>query len=111
VNGVPSAAAGAELTVVTATPERGERPRMFGAHHVVQDLAEAEGPFDIAHFDYTNSDISDGRDLETLVSLVSEDRLHPEIGVVADWGETDSVLQRLRGRAVRGNAVLTLSRA
>jgi NADPH:quinone reductase-like Zn-dependent oxidoreductase len=39
-------AAGAELTVVTATPTRGERLRGLGAE-VVHDVAAARGPFDV----------------------------------------------------------------
>ena len=65
----------------------------------------------IKHFDYTDSDIPDGRDLETLVSFVRDGRLHPEIGLVADWGDTPAVLTALRDRGVRGNAVLTLASA
>jgi NADPH:quinone reductase len=154
-----AAAAGAELTVVTATPERGQRLRELGAQHVVQTLDDAIGPFDIVlesvggdllqqalvklrpqgtliwfgqasrtpptldffrfwegpksgvirHFDYTSSDVPDGRDLQTLVRLVAEGRLHPEIGSVSDWKQTADVLHELRGRGIRGNAVLTRS--
>jgi len=43
-----------------------------------------------------------------LVELVANDRLHPEIGEIADWSETPRVLADLRDRKVRGNAVLTL---
>lgn len=39
-------AAGAELTAVTATPERGERLAGLGAT-VVHDVAAAQGPFDV----------------------------------------------------------------
>ncbi|MFF2084099.1 zinc-binding dehydrogenase [Nocardia sp. NPDC058176] len=42
-----AAHAGAELTAVTATPERGQRLSALGATRVVHDLAEATGPFDI----------------------------------------------------------------
>jgi NADPH:quinone reductase len=63
----------------------------------------------IRHFHYANSDSTYGQDLKTLVRLVSSDRLHPEIGLVADWTETADVLARLRDRAVRGNAVLTIA--
>ncbi|MDO3650629.1 zinc-binding dehydrogenase [Nocardia mangyaensis] len=42
-----AADAGAELTAVTATPERGQRLSELGATHVIHDLAEAAGPFDI----------------------------------------------------------------
>jgi NADPH:quinone reductase len=152
-----AAAHGAELTVSSATPERGERLRALGAREVVHDVADAKGPFDVVlesvggrslqealiklkrrglliwfgqasrtpptldffrfwegpssgsirHFDYTDSDISDGRDLQTLVSWVSQGRLHPEIGLTDDWSQTDRVLKMLRDRGVRGNAVLT----
>jgi NADPH:quinone reductase-like Zn-dependent oxidoreductase len=155
-----AANAGAEVTVVSATPQRGERLRALGARHVVQDLDEAEGPFDVVlesvggdslqkalvklkrrgtliwfgqasrkgaavdffkfwegpasgvirHFDYTDSDVLDGRDLDTLVAWVARDRLHPEIGLIADWAETPRVLQMLRDRGIRGNAVLTISK-
>lgn len=152
-----AAAAGAELTVVTATPERGERLQTLGAKHVVNNISEAVGPFDlvlesvgdtslpmalaklgprgtliwfgqasrkpaevnffrfwegpisgsIRHFDYTDTDVSDGEDLATLVQMVASGRLHPEIGLVADWSDTADVLNTLRDRGVRGNAVLT----
>ncbi|MFB7538308.1 zinc-binding dehydrogenase [Streptomyces zaomyceticus] len=42
-----AAAAGAELTVVTATPERGRRLAELGAAEVVHDVAAARGPFDV----------------------------------------------------------------
>ena len=152
-----AAAAGAELTVVTATPERGQRLCELGARHVVHDLADAEGPFDtvlestggpalqqalvklrprgmliwfgqasrmvstidffrfwegpasgsIRHFDYTDSDVPDGRDLMTLVRMVAAGHLHPEIGLIADWSETADVLNTLRDRGIRGNIVLS----
>lgn len=63
----------------------------------------------IRHFHYADSDISYAEDLQTLVRLVAGDRLHPEIGLVADWTETAEVLTRLRDRGVRGNAVLTVA--
>ncbi|MGA8116154.1 MAG: zinc-binding dehydrogenase [Actinocatenispora sp.] len=62
----------------------------------------------IRHFDYTRSDRTYAEDLETLVRLVVEGRLHPEIGLVDDWTVTAEVLDLLRRRRVRGNAVLTL---
>ncbi len=149
-------AEGAELTVVTATPERGVRLKELGADRIVHDVADAEGPFDVVlesvgghllqqalcklrprgsliwfgqasrsapqidffrfwegpisgtirHFDYTDSDVPDGRDLSTLVDYVSKGRLHPEIGLVTDWLDTPDVLNTLRMRGVRGNAVL-----
>lgn len=35
-------------------------------------------------------------------------RIHPEIGLLADWHETPEALIALRARRVRGNAVLTI---
>jgi NADPH:quinone reductase-like Zn-dependent oxidoreductase len=63
----------------------------------------------IRHFDYTDSDISDGRDLATLVRLVKAGQLHPEIGYAADWSETAAAIHSLRERGVRGNAILTIA--
>ncbi|HTX08859.1 MAG TPA: zinc-binding dehydrogenase [Solirubrobacteraceae bacterium] len=62
----------------------------------------------IRHFDHDDSTVPDSRDLATLVRLVASDRLHPEIGVVADWTQTASLLADLRERRVRGNAVLRI---
>ncbi|MGC5014378.1 zinc-binding dehydrogenase [Streptosporangium sp. DT93] len=42
-----AAAAGAEVTAVTATAERGARLRELGAAAVVHDVAYADGPFDV----------------------------------------------------------------
>ncbi|MGW2373592.1 zinc-binding dehydrogenase [Kitasatospora sp. NPDC001683] len=42
-----AAAAGAELTVVTASPERGRRLAELGAAEVVHELGEARGPYDL----------------------------------------------------------------
>ncbi|MQS13020.1 zinc-binding dehydrogenase [Streptomyces kaniharaensis] len=154
-----AAAAGAELTVVTASPERGRRLAELGAAEVVHELGEARGPYDLVlestgganlplalarlarrgtliwfgqasrtpvtldffdffsgpesaalrHFHYADSDVPDGRDLATLVRLVGEGRLTPEIGRVAPWSETATVLTDLRDRRIRGKAVLTLT--
>jgi NADPH:quinone reductase len=60
----------------------------------------------ISHFDHDDSAVSDWRDLATLVRLVASDRLHPEIGVVADWTQTALILEDLRERRIRGKAVL-----
>ncbi|MGW6728664.1 zinc-binding dehydrogenase [Nocardia sp. NPDC055029] len=152
-----AAGAGAEVTAVTATPERGSRLSALGAAHVVHDIADAPGQFDlvlestggsavaaclarlrpggtliwfgqaaripatlnffdffagpenatIRHFHYAGGPY--GGDLGTLVRLVAEGRLHPEIGLVADWSETARALVDLRERRVRGKAVLTTS--
>ncbi|TCO38986.1 uncharacterized protein (TIGR02246 family) [Kribbella antiqua] len=60
----------------------------------------------IKHFHYTDG--RDDQDLATLVRLVASGRLHPEIGRVEDWSQTAAVLDDLRNRRIRGNAVLTL---
>jgi NADPH:quinone reductase-like Zn-dependent oxidoreductase len=150
-----AAAAGAEVTVVTATSSRGERLRELGAAAVVHEVTEAQGPFDVVlestggaqlpaalsklapggtliwfgqasrtpvtldffdllagpegatirHFHYAGAPY--GPDLTTLVRLVDGGRLHPEIGRVADWGQTAQTLVDLRERRIRGKAVLT----
>ncbi|GGT09566.1 oxidoreductase [Planobispora rosea] len=151
-----AANAGAEVTAVTATPERGQRLAELGATHVVTDLADARGPFDlvlestggpalpaalarlrpggtliwygqasrtpvtlnffdlfdgpegasIRHFHYAGAPYR--ADLETLVRLVDTGRLRPEVGRVADWADSATVLVDLRERRVRGKAVLTV---
>jgi NADPH:quinone reductase-like Zn-dependent oxidoreductase len=60
-------------------------------------------------FLYSESEVSDGEDLATLVRLVSTGRLHPEISVVADWAETKAVIGDLLARRIRGNAVLEVT--
>jgi NADPH:quinone reductase len=52
---------------------------------------------------------SDAEDLATLVRLVAGGRLHPELGLVADWGGTNDAIAALLDRRLRGNAVLTIS--
>ncbi|MEU0088487.1 zinc-binding dehydrogenase [Streptomyces sp. NPDC006274] len=154
-----AAAAGAAVTVVTATPSRGERLRELGAAAVVHQVAEAQGPFDVVlestggtdlpvalskltpggtlvwfgqasrtpvtldffgllagpegatirHFHYAGAPY--GPDLTTLVRLVDDGRLHPEIGRVADWRKTTQTLVDLRERRIRGKAVLTTGTA
>ncbi|MFG2111627.1 zinc-binding dehydrogenase [Streptomyces sp. NPDC048718] len=145
--------AGAELTAVTATPERGERLAKLGAT-VVHKAAAAQGPFDVVlestggpelpialskakpggtllwfgqasrtpatldffqllggpdrvtiqHFHYAGAPY--GPDLATLIRLVEQHRLHPEIGRVTDWTHTADTLVDLRERRIRGKAVL-----
>jgi NADPH2:quinone reductase len=153
-----AAGAGAEITAITASPERGGRLAELGASAVLRSVTDASGPFDlvlesaggdslpaglqrlrpggtliwfgqasrqpatvsffdllygassatIRHFSYTDSPASFGDDLAVLVRLVAAGRLHPEIGRVADWADTGTVLTDLRERRVRGNAVLTI---
>jgi NADPH:quinone reductase len=63
----------------------------------------------IVPFSYWRTGASDADDLATLVRLVAGGRLHPEVGLVADWRETPAVLVALTERRIRGNAVLTMS--
>jgi NADPH2:quinone reductase len=63
----------------------------------------------IMPFTYWRTGASDAEDLATLVRIVAGGRLHPEIGVEADWRETPDVLVALAQRRIRGNAVLTVS--
>lgn len=60
-------------------------------------------------FLYSETGDSVADDLATLARLVAAGRLHPEIGVAADWGSTPAVLADLVSRRVRANAVLTVS--
>jgi hypothetical protein len=57
------------------------------------------------HYD---SEPADGPDLATLVRLVEKGRLHPELGRIDDWSATTEVLEDLRDRRIRGNAVLSI---
>jgi NADPH:quinone reductase-like Zn-dependent oxidoreductase len=150
---------GAEVTAVSASPERAERLRALGAAHVVHDVEHAEPPFDVAlesgggrslarafgllarggrliwfgqasrkpseldffshfaqtgaiirHFHYEDSAIPLSRDLATLVRLVATGRLHPELGLVADWSESAAAVRDLRDRRLRGKAGLRIGR-
>jgi NADPH:quinone reductase-like Zn-dependent oxidoreductase len=153
-----AASAGAEVTAITASPERGGRLAELGASAVLRSVTDASGPFDlvlesvggdsmaaglqrlrpggtliwfgqaslqpptvsffdllygassatIRHFSYADSPVPFADDLAILVRLVATGRLHPEIGRIADWAETGTVLTDLRERRIRGNAVLTI---
>jgi NADPH:quinone reductase len=153
-----AANAGAEVTAISAAPDRGSRLTEFGASTVLGRVTDATGPFDlvlesvggdvfrqalarlapggtliwfgqasrkpvtlsffdllyhqpsatIRHFSYADPPPY-GSDLATLVRLVANGRLHPEIGRVADWADTASTLADLRDRRIRGNAVLTVN--
>ncbi|MGW4771337.1 zinc-binding dehydrogenase [Nocardia sp. NPDC004278] len=65
-------------------------------------------PFTLKHFPHWVADTTDAEDLRVLVDLTARGRLHPEIGRVADWAETASVLTDLNNRRIRGNAILTI---
>jgi NADPH:quinone reductase len=154
-----AANAGADITAITATPERGSRLSELGATAVARAVTDVEGPFDlvmesaggaslahgldrlrpggtliwfgqasrepvtvdffrllygatsatIRHFSYEDFTEPYGADLAVLVRLVASGRLHPEVGRVADWADTDATLTELRERRIRGNAVLTIT--
>lgn len=70
----------------------------------------AATPLTIKHFPHWVSPVTDGEDIATLVRLVTEGRLHPEIGRVADWADTARAIADVYERRVRGNAVLTIGR-
>lgn len=74
-------------------------------------FAIQRGPVEVTirNFNYwTEGD--DAEDLATLVDLVATGRLHPEIGVTADWTDTPHLLSAVRDREVRGNAVAVIAR-
>jgi NADPH:quinone reductase-like Zn-dependent oxidoreductase len=60
----------------------------------------------IVPFSYYRTAFARPDDLVTLVRLVSQDRLHVEIGREEDWQHTAAVLADLSGRRIRGKAVL-----
>jgi NADPH:quinone reductase len=151
-------ASGAEVTAVSASPERGARLAALGAA-VVAGPADAPGRYDIVMesaggqslaaarrkartsgtvlwfgqasrtpatidffdwidgtagapiiaFHYQRPDFADERDLATLVRLTAAGRLHPEVGALLPWEHTPDVINSIRQRRLRGNAVLTLS--
>lgn len=151
-------ASGAEVTAVSASPERGARLAALGAT-VVADPADAPGRYDVVMesvggttlaaarrkartsgillwfgqasrtpvtidffdwidgtagasvvaFAYERPDVADDRDLATLVRLAAAGRLTPEIGALLPWERTPEVIEAIRRRQLRGNAVLTLS--
>jgi NADPH:quinone reductase len=151
-------ASGAEVTAVSASPERGARLTALGAA-VVTDPADAPGRYDIVMesaggpslaaarrkartggtvlwfgqasrtpatidffdwidgtagapivaFHYERPDFAGDGDLATLVRLTAAGRLHPEIGALLPWERTPDVIDAIRQRRLRGNAVLTLN--
>jgi NADPH2:quinone reductase len=154
-----AANAGAEVTAITGSADRGARLTRLGAHAILREVAAAIGPFDlvlesvgagsmpealgklrpggtliwfgqasrqpvtlnffdllygatsatIRHFSYQDFPVPFGQDLATLTRLVAAGQLHPEIGRIADWADTGTVLNDLRDRRILGNAVLTIS--
>lgn len=65
-------------------------------------------PATLRKFSYEDSAFSVGRDLATLVRLAAAGRLTCEVTTVADWTETNTVIDALLARRIRGNAVLTI---
>lgn len=72
------------------------------------DWIDGAGGASISHFHYAADAAQDCADLRTLVRLTAEERLHPEVGLSQTWDQTADVIDALRTRQVRGNAVLTL---
>jgi NADPH:quinone reductase len=152
-----AASAGAQVTAVTSSQERGARLAELGAASVVHDVEDADGKFDVVFetiagevftaalrkvkpdgkmfwfggasrqpisvafgtamgshgvrievFSYHYTPAARDDDLATLVRLVSDGRLHVEIGREASWQQTSQVLADLKDRKIRGKAVLTL---
>jgi NADPH:quinone reductase-like Zn-dependent oxidoreductase len=152
-----ASAIGAEITAVTASPDRARRLLELGAMAAVRSIDEAPGPFDIVfesvggtslpsalarlkrnglliwfgqasrerveldffayfgqtgstirHFHYADSDETVAADLARLVRLSASNRLHPELGLIANWTQTAAALEALRTRRLRGNAVLCI---
>ena len=63
----------------------------------------------IVPFAYARSDGQNAADLATLVRLVHEGRLHPEVGSVQTWDHTAETIADIRARRLRGNAVLAVA--
>ncbi|ESZ99903.1 hypothetical protein ThrDRAFT_04462 [Frankia casuarinae] len=63
----------------------------------------------IEQFHYAGTPAEDAADLRTLVRLIRRGHLHPEIGVVEPWTRTPNVIEDLRARRIRRNAVLTVA--
>ena len=60
-------------------------------------------------FLYSDNEGSDAEDLATLVRLVVDGRLHPELGLRTPWNRTQHALAALLARQIRGNAVLEVT--
>jgi NADPH:quinone reductase len=72
------------------------------------DIRDGPGSVTIRQFSYWEFPTPYGEDLAVLVRLVATGRLHPEIGLIADWAHTASTLLDLDRRRIRGNAILTI---
>jgi NADPH:quinone reductase-like Zn-dependent oxidoreductase len=78
-------------------------------HPTEIDFFAVPGCVAIRRFAYWPHDEPDRIDLATLVELVAAGRLHPEIGLQADWRDTPAALIALRDHRIRGNAILTMT--
>lgn len=72
------------------------------------DFFRVPGRAAVRRFAYWPHDEPDRVDLQALVELVAAGRLHPEVGLLADWHETPRALAALRDREVVGNVVLRI---
>ncbi len=77
---------------------------------VTIDFLDFSGPWKgtIRRFSHTVAPVPLATDLSTLAGLVADGRLHPELGLVADWSTAADAVRAILDRRVRGNAVLTL---
>jgi len=73
------------------------------------DWVDGSAGAPLVAFGYERHDFADDGDLATLVRLTATGRLHPEIGTLLPWEHTPGVIDAIRQRRLRGNAVLTLS--
>jgi NADPH:quinone reductase-like Zn-dependent oxidoreductase len=73
----------------------------------VYDFIGHEGARLVSYLSYAHPQPS-GPDLQVLVDLVAADRLHPTLGLVADWSQLGDVLAALDQRRLSGKAVLTI---
>jgi NADPH:quinone reductase len=73
----------------------------------VYDFIGHEGARLVSYLSYAHPQ-PPGPDLQVLVDLVAADRLHPTLGLVADWSQLGDVLAALRERRLSGKAVLTI---
>jgi NADPH2:quinone reductase len=74
----------------------------------VYDFIGHEGARLVSYLSYAHPE-PPGRDLWTLLDLVATDRLHPTLGLVADWSQRGDVLAALEQRRLSGKAVLTVA--
>ena len=74
----------------------------------IYDFIGHEGARLLSYLSYAHSQ-PPGPDLRTLLDFVATDRLHPTLGLVADWSQLGDVLAALKQRRLSGKAVLTVA--